>query len=60
MPVVVVILHHLLNVFVQLANKRGLKKKELAAQTIYQFLPQAKRLYHNVQKKTATKDCGKM
>jgi hypothetical protein len=23
-----VILHHLLNVFVQLANKRGLKKKE--------------------------------
>jgi hypothetical protein len=28
-----VILHHLLNAFVQLANKRGLKKKEI------QFVP---------------------
>jgi hypothetical protein len=27
MPVVVAISQHLLNVFVQLANKRGLKKK---------------------------------
>jgi hypothetical protein len=28
MPVVVVISQHLLNVFVQLANKRGLKKND--------------------------------
>jgi hypothetical protein len=28
MPVVVVISQHLLNVFVQLANKRGFKKKK--------------------------------
>jgi hypothetical protein len=30
MPVVVVISKHLLNVFVQLANKRGFKKKKIS------------------------------
>jgi hypothetical protein len=31
-------LHHLLNVFVQLANKRGLKKKFIILSFVFNFL----------------------